>query len=160
MRLRTRSQALYLTVLPVVFLFLMMSISHASPEDTASKISQRVMSPFCEGVTLHDCSSDSAEALRVRIAEMAADGVSEEQIMDALIADYGPIRAAPTKSGSGLLAWLPPALGLIGAALVASLLVRNWVKLPQSSSDVPGPKIPPEGRTRLDAELSRWRNAT
>ena len=36
----------------------------AAPQDIANDISENIMSPYCPGVTLHDCPSDSAVGKR------------------------------------------------------------------------------------------------
>ena len=56
----------------------------ASGQDVANQVSQRVMSPYCEGVTLHDCPSQKAAELRGRIARWARNGMTEEEIIHAM----------------------------------------------------------------------------
>jgi cytochrome c-type biogenesis protein CcmH/NrfF len=127
----------------------------AEPEDVANRISSEVMSPYCPGVTLHDCPSDAAVQLRDRILGWAAAGWSEDRILDRLEAEYGAsIRSTPPASGVGLGAWIAPvaavALGLAGAWFVA----RRWSRRrePPAGAD---PSV--AQRTRLDAELAQVR---
>ena len=131
----------------------------AAPQDVANDISQNIMSPFCPGVTLHDCPSDSAVALRDRITEWAEDGFTRAQIMDRLIAEYGDtIRAEPPRSGSGLVAWLLPVLGALGAAAIAWKLMRRWAHEPETpDGHDPDVHVTPADRRRLDAELEKLR---
>ena len=51
-----------LALMTLVVLALAGPVSAQSPEDLANDISQKVMSPFCPGVTLHDCPSQSARS--------------------------------------------------------------------------------------------------
>lgn len=129
----------------------------AAPEDIANDISNNIMSPFCPGVTLHDCPSDTATALRERIKQMIVDGKTREQVMDILVAEFGDtIRATPPPGGSGLVAWLVPALAVLAAAAVAFKLTRRW------SNPSPGPAglpITASERTRLDRELDQLRGS-
>ena len=128
----------------------------AAPEDVANKISAEIMSPFCPGVTLHDCPSDSAVALRDRITEMAERGMSREEIMAELEAEYGPtIRATPGTSGSGLLAWVLPGVALLLGAIGAWTLSRRWSSAPASAPQPPS--LAPRDRQRLDGELAKLR---
>lgn len=131
----------------------------AAPQDVANDISQNIMSPFCPGVTLHDCPSDSAVALRDRITEWAEDGFTRAQIMDRLIREYGDtIRAEPPRSGSGLVAWLLPVLAALGAAVVAWKLMRRWAHGPETPDGYdPDVHVTPADRRRLDAELDKLR---
>lgn len=137
------------------------SAASAAPQDVANQISAEIMSPFCPGVTLHDCPSDSAVALRDRITEMARDGYGREAILAELEREYGPsIRAVPERRGSGLVAWLLPILATLGAAAVAWVLVRRWTRpapvVDGYDADI---HITPEDRRRLDLELAKLRGS-
>lgn len=134
--------------------------ANAAPQDVANDISANIMSPFCPGVTLHDCPSDSAVALRDRITEMAREGWTRDQIMTELEREYGPsIRAVPAASGGGLVAWLLPALALLAAGATAWLLLRRWVRTPAAAT---APAARTDGltgadRDRLETELAKLR---
>jgi cytochrome c-type biogenesis protein CcmH/NrfF len=128
----------------------------ATPEDVANAVSREVMSPYCEGVTLHDCPSREALELRERIATWAADGMSKGAIIDRLVSEFGPqIRAVPAKSGIGLLAWLLPAAGLLIAVGVAAALTRRF-SARGAVVEPDAPQLSPEQRARLDAELEAF----
>jgi cytochrome c-type biogenesis protein CcmH/NrfF len=131
----------------------------AGPQDDANYISEHIMSPFCPGVTLHDCPSDSAVALRDRITEMATDGFTRAQIMDELVREFGEtIRAEPPRAGSGLLAWVLPVVAVAGAAWVAWSLMRRWALVPATPSGYdPDVHVTETDRKRLDRELDRLR---
>lgn len=131
----------------------------AAPQDVANDISENIMSPFCPGVTLHDCPSDSAVALRDRITEWAEEGFTRAQIMDRLVTEYGEtIRAQPPRSGSGLIAWVLPVVAVLVASAVAWRLLRRWAHEPEPIDGYdPGVHITAADRRRLDAELDRLR---
>lgn len=130
----------------------------ASPEDIANDIAGEVMSPYCEGVTLHDCPSGAAIALRERIKSKLEGGMSKAEVLDWLESEYGPtILAAPPAEGGGLFAYLLPIVALLAGAVVATLLIRRWAARP--------PPDEPEGvsveeRERLDAELAAFRSGS
>jgi cytochrome c-type biogenesis protein CcmH/NrfF len=122
----------------------------------ASDISAQVMSPFCPGVTLHDCPSASAAELRSKIAEWIDDGSSRAQVMARLKSEYGQaIAAAPAKSGRGLFAWLLPLGAIIAGGLIAWIVVKRW------AAPVPSGHVPPtsEQRASIDNELRKMREA-
>ncbi len=97
------------------------------PEDVANDIAARVTSPFCPGVTLHDCPSRAAADLRNRISVWAEAGWGRTRIMARLESEYGPeIRAVPPASGTGLVAWVLPVVVLTAGAGIAIALVRHW----------------------------------
>jgi len=132
-----------------------------SPEDLANDISNKVMSPYCPGVTLHDCPSQKALDLRDDIETYARDGMTEAEIMDRLEADFGPsIRAEPSSDGAGVLAWILPSIALLIGGGLAWTLARRWFKGPRpTGGDESKPVVTVSGdeRSRLDAELRQLR---
>jgi cytochrome c-type biogenesis protein CcmH len=128
----------------------------ASPEDIANDVSRDVMSPYCEGVTLHDCSSREALVLRQRIATWAEDGMSRGAIIDRLVDEFGPqIRAYPSPGGAGLLAWILPALALAAGLVLATVLARRFSARTPDDGAAAKP-ITAEQRARLDAEIEAF----
>lgn len=129
----------------------------AAPQDDANYISENIMSPFCPGVTLHDCPSDSAVALRDRITAMAESGMTRTQIMAALIDEYGEtIRVEPT-GGSGVIAWVLPAIAGLAGAFIAWRFMRGWARRPVTAADEGSDPVSPSDHRRIDAELDDLR---
>ena len=132
-----------------------------SAEDLANDISNKVMSPYCPGVTLHDCPSQKALDLRDDIESYARDGMTEAEIMNRLEADFGPaIRAEPSSDGAGILAWILPSIALLIGVGLAWTLVRRWLgRTPRTEAAESQPMITVSGdeRKRLDAELRELR---
>ncbi len=142
-----------------VVLVLWPGLAAAAPEDVANDVSEQIMSPFCPGVTLHDCPSDSAVALRDRIQALAEEGLGRGEIITVLEREYGAaIRAVPPASGSGLFAWVLPGLAALAGAGIGWLLLRRWVHAPATpdGSDETV-HVSPGDRQRLDAELKKLR---
>ena len=101
----------------------------AGPDDVANAVSQKIMSPYCPGLTLHDCPSDAAADLREDIAGWARDGMTEDEIIDRLEDEFGAgILATPPAEGSGLVAWLLPIAGLVAASIAGVFLARRWTR--------------------------------
>ena len=143
-------------LLLVVALTLVPSPAYAAPEDVANAVSQEVMSPYCPGVTLHDCPSSSAQEMREEITEWARSGMTKDEIMSRLEDEFGSsIRAVPS-GGGGLLAWLLPALALAVGATVAVVLARRWSRR-RPAVPASAPAASPEAAARLNAELDRLR---
>jgi cytochrome c-type biogenesis protein CcmH/NrfF len=110
-----------------VALLLLASPAAAGPEDVANDIASKVMSPFCPGVTLHDCPSAEAQDLRDRIERWARQGLSEDQILDSLEANYGvAIRSTPPAGDGGWVAWALPGTALALGLVLGWLLLRRW----------------------------------
>ncbi|MDQ3751770.1 MAG: cytochrome c-type biogenesis protein CcmH [Actinomycetota bacterium] len=155
-----------LLVLLMCWTFLAMAPAHAATgtqEDVANDIAGRVISPFCPGVTLHDCPSGAAADLRSKIAAWAEAGWGRTRIMARLEADYGPaIRAVPPASGTGLVAWVMPAVVLAAGAGIALALVRRWSAGARGARPGEGPEpnslsLSPSERRRLDDELAAFK---
>jgi len=56
-------------------------------------------------------------------------GETRDQILLALVAEYGgdeSILATPPRHGSGLIAWLPPAIAGLVLVLVGGLTIVRW----------------------------------
>jgi cytochrome c-type biogenesis protein CcmH len=149
-----------LILMSLVIVALASPASAQSPEDLANDISNKVMSPFCPGVTLHDCPSQSALDMRDRIEGFARSGMSEAAIMERLEAEYGEaIRAEPSSEGAGIVAWILPALAALAGGALAFMLVRRWTaRRPRPIAGEP-PRVASSAseRQRLDAELGRLR---
>ncbi len=108
-------------------------------EDTFQRLQTSIMSPYCQGLTLADCPTSGAVAMRQRIHTWLEEGRSSEWIVDELAGEYGEwIRSAPEFSGFGLLAWLAPGAALIlGAVWVGGYMRRNT----KPRADEPGDAV-------------------
>ncbi|HVM35280.1 MAG TPA: cytochrome c-type biogenesis protein CcmH [Actinomycetota bacterium] len=125
----------------------------AAPQDVANRVARDIMSPFCPGVTLHDCPSGEADELRRDITAMAEAGMNEEEIIAELEAEYGPgIAAAPDGPLARALPWVLALGGLVvGWALISRFTTRG-----RAASAQPG-AISAGDRTRLDAEFETFK---
>ena len=92
----------------------------------AVEIYDSVLSPFCPGLLLTNCPSPAADSLRKAIADRVERGATRAEIEAELYATYGEsIRGAPKASGFGLVAWLAPAVALLGGGLWIALWLRG-----------------------------------
>jgi cytochrome c-type biogenesis protein CcmH/NrfF len=135
----------------VVLLLWPVTAQAQDPEDVAARVSQEIMSPFCDGVTLHDCPSGAADDLRRRIVGMARAGLSEDDIIETLESEYGDrIRATPGSAVS----WIAPGLVVAAGVCLIAVLARRWTRrrLPQ-----PKIRVSPGDRARVEEELSAHR---
>lgn len=142
-----------------VLVFVLMAIAapaSAAPEDVANDISNSIMSPYCDGVTLHDCPSQAAEDLRAQILGWAEAGWSRDRIIAELEDRFGAdqISGKPATSGSGLLAWLLPGVVLLGGGALAFVLVRRWTR---RAAPAEAPPITAADKGRIDMELASYR---
>ncbi|MFN8110024.1 MAG: cytochrome c-type biogenesis protein CcmH [Thermoleophilia bacterium] len=107
------------------------------------------------GTTLDVSSAPSALQIKAYIREKADAGWTKQQIIDALVAQFGrEILATPPKHGFDLVAWVVPAL-LVAAGLAAiPFITRRWAKR-HAAAPVEGSDATPDELARLQDELNR-----
>lgn len=107
-------------------------------EAEAERAIELLKSPFCPGLMLEVCPTDSARALREDIEGMAAAGLDSDSIVEVVVAERGEIyRALPLARGRGLLAWLAPPLALLlGLAGIFLFLRGSLAPAPAEASAV------------------------
>lgn len=129
----------------------------AAERASLTEIEKQVMCPVC-GTLLQLAESPQAQRERVFINRLIAAGKNEEQIKDALVAEYGTeVLALPEGSGFNLSAYLVPIIAFLLAAAALAVGVVRWRRAGGSKDG--GPQAPgPSGAEadRLDADLARY----
>ena len=126
----------------------------AAPEDIANEISQEVMSPFCDGVTLHDCPSQAALDLREQIQTWTEDGWTKTRIVGELEDRFGPGIHATPQDSEGVGAWALPVGALILGLVLLALLATRWTR--RRRDDDP-PSVDAADHARVERELAALR---
>ncbi len=86
-------------------------VAQVSPRQQAADLAHALMSPFCPGKLLSDCTSSQAYELRDTITARLERGERAAAVRADLVRQYGSaILGAPEPTGVGLLAWVMPAL--------------------------------------------------
>jgi cytochrome c-type biogenesis protein CcmH len=112
----------------------------------ANELSRDLMSPFCPGRTLADCSSPDAAAVRKEIHEALASGEQPEAIRARIETRFGDhVVGVPRQ----LLGWLLPILVLLAGAGGLVWVLRRAVRRPAPPARV----LSPELEARLAREL-------
>ncbi len=120
---------------------------------TLNELEGQVMCPTCN-TPLDQSSSPAANRIRAFIADRIRAGDTRSEIVDKLVAQFGPgIRAAPPTSGFGLLAWLLPLVGLVGGGAAVGVLAWRW----RRSREPAVARVAPEqnGRAPIDPDIER-----
>lgn len=127
----------------------------AAEQATLPDIEDEVMCPIC-GTTLELSDSPQAERERELIRSLIAQGMSKDEIKDALVAEYGEdVLAVPDSEGFDLTAWVIPALGIgLGVAGVGLAIARLARRRDEDSNG--GPAIDPGEAARLDRDMSSY----
>ena len=127
----------------------------------AYELPHYLMSPFCPGRTIADCSSPQAESLRLWMIVQEAAGRTSDDVEEELLAKYGDImRPAPRTDGFGIAAYLFPVAAFLAGGVFIAFYLRRQTRAAGSdaSSNQTGPDAPPlepELERILDEELAR-----
>ena len=126
----------------------------AAPPNAAD-LEAELVCPVCE-TTLDQSNAPVAQRMKTFIRVRIAAGDSEQEIKDALVAEFGPeVLAEPPGGGFGLLAWLLPLGALLGGAVAVGLLIRAWSRRaagPEPTEE----RLDPELERLVDEELARF----
>jgi cytochrome c-type biogenesis protein CcmH len=131
----------------------------AQAPPNAADLEAELVCPVCE-TTLDQSNAPVAERMKLFIRERIAAGDSEQEIKDALVAEFGPgVLAEPPGGGFGLLAWLLPLAALFGGVLAVGALVWAWSRRREPVEDTASASaapLDPELERRVDEELARF----
>lgn len=116
-------------------------------EARARTLSAEVRCVVCQNQSIDDSNAELARDLRLLVRERLQAGDSDQEVLDYLVARFGPfVLLEPPKTESTLILWYGPAVLLgLGALAVITVFVRRRAVAPAPLSD--------EERRRLDALL-------
>jgi len=121
--------------------------------DRVRSVASTLRCPVCQDLSVADSPSGLARQLRDSIATELRAGRTPDQIRSQFVAAYGQwILLSPARRGLNLVAWIAPALLLLGGIGVAVLAARRWTLAARADRAEPASEISP-GVTRADREL-------
>jgi cytochrome c-type biogenesis protein CcmH len=130
-----------------------------TPRASLTDIESDVMCTSCRE-PLEVAQSPQADSERAYIRMLIAQGETKQQILNTLVAQYGPsVLGKPPAHGFNLTVYiLPPAILILGAAILFVTLPR-WRRRTKAAAAQPPPDLKPldpgEAR-RLDEDLARF----
>lgn len=90
----------------------------------------------CQNQTIKDSNVQIASDLRREIRRLLAEGKSDGEVFDFLVARYGEfVLYRPPMSGVSILLWIAPGLFLVIGGLVAVRVVRKRMSMPIDIDD-------------------------
>lgn len=117
-------------------------------EARARTISAEVRCLVCQNQSIDDSNAELARDLRLLVRERLTAGDSDREVLDFLVARYGPfVLLEPPKTESTLILWYGPAV-LLGLGAIA--VIVTFARRRRSTAPAP---LTPEERQRLDALL-------
>jgi cytochrome c-type biogenesis protein CcmH len=104
-----------------------LSSSPPTAAQRAQSIESSLRCPSCEDLSVAESSASTAVTVRATVTQMIAEGRTNQQVVDFLVARYGPSMVLdPPASGWSLLVWLLPLLGGVAAvAVLVTVLIRR-----------------------------------
>jgi len=128
----------------------------AEPKVSLPDIEDEVMCVECR-TALNVSTAPVADQERAFIREKIAQGLSKQEIKDALVEAYGPdVLATPEAKGFDLSAWLIPGALVAALAVGVTLLARRWRRTPAAATRPATAELDPADARRLDAELAAF----
>jgi len=133
-------------------LVLFASAASAQEDGWGYALSNELMSPWCPGFSLPDCSSGYAQDLRMWILEQERLGRSEAEVKAEILAKYGEkMLQAPEATGRGVLAYVIPGVAIaFGLLLIVTFLRRQGTPKPAVVA------VDAQAIARVDAELAEY----
>jgi cytochrome c-type biogenesis protein CcmH len=107
--------------------FLIAAVVTAPPpaEDRARTIGTRIRCPVCQGESIAESPSQTARDMMSLVRDRIADGLTDQQIIDELIASYsGALLLDPPLAGVTIWLWLAPIMAIAIGVLVVSRRFR------------------------------------
>lgn len=103
----------------------------ASPAARSIRIAKELRCPVCQGLSVADSPSSTAQAMMADIRRRIEAGDNDGEIRRAFVNRYGEwILLRPRESGFGAMVWfLPIAVLIVGAGGLA-LAFRRWKRVP------------------------------
>jgi cytochrome c-type biogenesis protein CcmH len=97
-----------------------------------------------------------AQRMKAFILERWERGWSKQQVVDALVEEFGrEVLATPPKSGFDLVAWIVPGLGVAVGLGALVLLTALWTRRRREVAAEPAP-VSDADSARLERELERF----
>ena len=135
-------------MLPFLVLVILTGCNNHKPEENvrdlnilAQDIDRKLMCPVCPSETIDQSQTLIAKQMRGIIRQKLNQGENTEDILDYFVDRYGvEILAEPPKSGSHLLVWIVPPIGLVLGSLVLAVTIlsmrkKNFEDLYESESN-------------------------
>jgi cytochrome c-type biogenesis protein CcmH/NrfF len=129
-----------------------------TPRASQASLETKLVCIQCH-TTLDESSSPFANELKAEVARRIAKCQTEKQILDAMVAEFGPtVLSTPQTHGFDLLAWVLPIGGILLGAAALAFGARYWSRKQQSDSAPPNPiaALAPEDERRVDDALARY----
>jgi cytochrome c-type biogenesis protein CcmH len=127
-----------------------------TPRASQASLESKLVCVQCH-TTLDESNSPFAQELKADVARRIALCQGEQQILDAMVAEFGEeVLSTPQTHGFDLLAWLLPLGGILAGAAALAFGARYWSRNRGAGDDSsPTRGLAPEDERRVDEALAR-----
>jgi cytochrome c-type biogenesis protein CcmH len=116
----------------------------------------------CPHLAVSQCTCSKADEIKAEIKQKIAQGMTEQQIINSFVAEYGQtVLSAPPKSGFNLSVWMIPFLAFVVGGIVLFAFLKNQQRPPEDQPPSAPPKTSDQSdpdeeyRQRLNDELEQ-----
>ena len=129
----------------------------AGARASAPEIETELVCPVCHE-TLDQSTAPIAQQMKAEIRRRVAEGWTKKQIIDEMVANFGPgVLSTPAKHGFDLLAWVLPLGGIaLGAAALGGGAWHWSRRRGGGGDDPPGGGLSEEDERLVELELARF----
>jgi cytochrome c-type biogenesis protein CcmH len=142
----------------IIFSYSLANAAVATLDGVANKLS--CYCGTCPHLAVSQCTCSKADEIKNEIKQKIAKGMTEQQIINSFVAEYGEtVLSAPPKSGFNLSVWMIPFLAFLVGGIVLFTFLKNQQKPPEDQPPTGSPNIPDQKdadedyRQRLNEEL-------
>jgi cytochrome c-type biogenesis protein CcmH len=131
--------------------------SAPEPKTDLKTVEEQVMCVVCR-TPLSVAGGPQAAAERDLINGLIAQGKDEDQIKDALVAEYGErVLALPDDEGFNLAVYLVPIAVVVAALALVAVALPRWRRRARTDpAAAAGPELSAEDARRLDEDMRRY----
>jgi cytochrome c-type biogenesis protein CcmH len=128
----------------------------AGPPSEAN-LETELVCPVCHE-TLDQSTAPVAVQMKAEIRRRIAQGWTKQQILDEMVANYGPgVLSTPSKHGFDLVAWVVPVGGAAAAVVAVAVGAVVWSRgRDEGPRGGAAPALDAETERRIDEELARF----
>ncbi len=147
----------------IVLILLAYSFAHAATatmDGVANKLS--CFCGTCPHLSVSVCTCSKADEIKAEIKQKIAQGMTEQQIINSFVAEYGQtVLSAPPKSGFNLSVWMIPFLAFVVGGIVLFAFLKNQQRPPEDQPPTGPSKMPDQSdedeeyRQRLKDEMEQ-----
>ena len=123
-------------------------------DDDVNAVAKQLYCPVCENIPLDACGTAACEQWRGIIRDKLAEGLSEDEIKEYFVAQYGDrVLAEPPRRGFNWLVYIVPGLVFLGGGWLLYTGYRSWQSA--GSAAAPGKQSKSETKPDEDPYISR-----